>query len=46
MARTTTQTQLLHSARMASLGQMAAGVAHELNQPRGGAVFTLLLPVP
>jgi signal transduction histidine kinase len=25
--------QLLHSARLVSLGQMAAGVAHELNQP-------------
>ncbi|MEM7159651.1 MAG: ATP-binding protein [Myxococcota bacterium] len=28
-----TQSQLLHSAKLASLGELAAGVAHELNQP-------------
>src|SRR6185436_14013297 len=28
-----TQTQLLHSSRLAALGQMAAGVAHEINNP-------------
>lgn len=27
------QLQLLHSAKLASLGELAAGVAHELNQP-------------
>jgi signal transduction histidine kinase len=28
-----TQTQLMHSGRLAALGQMAAGVAHEINNP-------------
>jgi two-component system, cell cycle sensor histidine kinase and response regulator CckA len=27
------QTQLIHSSRLAALGQMAAGVAHEINNP-------------
>lgn len=34
------QMQLLQSSRLISLGQMAAGVAHELNQPLGGISAT------
>ncbi|MCP4291678.1 MAG: 4Fe-4S dicluster domain-containing protein [bacterium] len=31
----TTQEQLMHSERLASMGQMAAGIAHEVNNPLG-----------
>lgn len=32
---TETQTQLIHSARLASVGQLAAGVVHQVNSPLG-----------
>ncbi|MGK5084628.1 response regulator [Bdellovibrionota bacterium FG-1] len=35
-ALTQTQAQLVHTSKLATLGEMSAGMAHELNQPLGG----------
>ena len=38
-----TQDQLVHSAKMASIGQLAAGVAHEINNPLTGVLNNVQL---
>jgi two-component system, NtrC family, sensor kinase len=39
------QSQLVHSEKMASLGQLAAGIAHELNNP-AGFIFSNMEALP
>lgn len=37
-----TQSQMIHAAKMASIGQLAAGVAHEINNPTGYIMSNLV----
>jgi len=36
-----TQAQLFQTSKLATLGEMAAGLAHEMNQPLGGISLTV-----